>query len=518
MEAKTHEETITFPDGSVPTEGQAEALSRINAFLGDDRKTSFFLEGGAGTGKTFTASGCVKGLLACKARVVVAAPTHKACNVIERNLDRALVPRVSKPKKNGGIPEGHACVDTVAAMLGIVPAVKDDESDEDRGFAQDVSRMKLPGVMIRAFMDQRKRFVLIIDEVSMLSKPQLLQITKLLGDNRGKLIAVGDVGQLPPVKAAPIDFAHDFDDGYTLTEVTRQAAGNPIIDVAWKVRGGENWWEVGESQGFSRVLDAAEAFLTDGLAEPTDDEAERSVFIGYLNATVNAVQEGACRKLYGHGRRSFEEGELVIATKPGCEETDTYFDEDGIERQSKWKNYVRVVSVADPLRVVVLKTAETHKVYGTPVVVQRIGITPGSDESQFFESYYLSGEALFSPTHPYAQEKARLFSAATALQKVLKDAVAKHAPETELKKLRQDHGRAWNLYYEHEDKVLSFSHPFSITSHKSQGSTYREVFINAGELAHYDRRALYVAATRPSQRLVWSWDIARHPWNERNTE
>ena len=51
--------------------------------------------------------------------------------------------------------------------------------------------------------------------------------------------------------------------------------------------------------------------------------------------------------------------------------------------------------------------------------------------------------------------------------------------------------------------VLNFAHPFAITSHKSQGSTYRRTFIAAMELAEFSKRSLYVAATRPREELVY---------------
>jgi hypothetical protein len=47
--------------------------------------------------------------------------------------------------------------------------------------------------------------------------------------------------------------------------------------------------------------------------------------------------------------------------------------------------------------------------------------------------------------------------------------------------------------------VISFRHPFAITSHKSQGSTYKSVFADTADLGRFSTHALYVAVTRPRE-------------------
>lgn len=516
---------VGFPAGVAPTAGQAEALKRLNAFLNDRATTTFFLEGAAGTGKTFLATNSVRGLVDSRCYTLFAAATHKACQVIGRNLDRAGIRRIFKPKR-GSLPERTVCVDTTAALLGVRPAVHDDESEENQGFAEFEEQSKLPVIVTHAFIQRRRKFVLVVDEVSMLARDQFMNIVKMLKACGGKLVAVGDSAQLPPVDRAPIDFRRDFDAGHELTEVARQAAGNPIIEMAWRVRRGGSWWEIGrekkEDEGQTaeavvRVRDAAAEFLAHGAAMPSDDESERSVFVAYTNRSVNAVQDLACKRVYGHGAGTFKVGELVIATRAGRREVDYYLDDDGNEREAKFPTYEQIVCVADPLRVREIRTDTVDPLYGTPVLLERITAPPDApDEDRFFETFYLPGHALTDPENPFVIELNRLRQEAKLRQLVLKQAQAQGAAEHEVKNLRAGHGEAWRKFYAHRDRIFSFSHAFAITSHKSQGSTYRAVYVDAGELARFDRRALYVAATRPAERLVWSWDLLRYPWHERS--
>ena len=100
---------------------------------------------------------------------------------------------------------------------------------------------------------------------------------------------------------------------------------------------------------------------------------------------------------------------------------------------------------------------------------------------------------------PLIVELKRLADEANTLQvrvKSMANGEAKWALDKERKK-------AWGAYFELKDQtVLSFSHPFAITSHKSQGSTYRAAFVDVGDLETYSRHALYVAVTRPREELV----------------
>lgn len=492
------------------TAGQTQALDFLSTFLDSDA-TAASLQGGAGVGKTYLTSEFIKQLLAEGRTVVVAAPTHKACAVLRAKLDAAGIKWAFKPKAE--VPAGVAVVDTTAALLGIRPVDPDvdaPEGEQDERTFKTVgagSLQKLFGVSFSSLTP-----VLLVDEASMVPSNQFWDLHAYLKAGGAKLVCIGDSGQLPPVKAVAIDFEADFDGGaFTLTEVVRQAKGSSIIGLAWVIRldTAEGAPETRKALSSAGLLDedvrvAGEQCINQFLAQvtvPAVKETERTVFIAYRNSTVDYVQEHAAQKVYQHSASEFRTGELVIASTAAYAETfGTYVCKfTGKVKPSKFPRKEQVVAVADQLKVVSLSDA-ADPVYGRPVKLERIDLPAGAS-GRFFTSYFLSREDQKNPEHPFAQKTKALREEALKLAREVKAlrAEGKHQAADDVDKKR---GQAWGALYDHQQKVVGFTHPFAITSHKSQGSTYHTVFAATAELLQYNRKALYVAVTRPSKFLV----------------
>ena len=63
--------------------------------------------------------------------------------------------------------------------------------------------------------------------------------------------------------------------------------------------------------------------------------------------------------------------------------------------------------------------------------------------------------------------------------------------------------KSWNLFWTIKEEFLDIRHCHAITSHKSQGSTYREAFIDASDILSNPNeveglKCLYVAVSRAS--------------------
>lgn len=473
--------------------GQTEALNRLSEFLAS-KLTAFSLQGGAGVGKTFLVAEFVKSVLGSR-RVVIAAPTHKACRVLRSKLDAAGIRWSFKPAGDKLPDLNVAIVDTTAALLGVRPVIVDEQSEDEIKFKANASSGSLPKYIAQGA-------VLVIDEVSMVGAEDLVALKLQAEVASAKIVAVGDEGQLPPVKKQAIDFEKDFDASYTLREVVRQAKGSAIVTLAWAIRNGEEDFEEIEGEGLDRNDDVIASFLAQ-VEAPVENEGERSVFVAYKNATVNAVQEKACQKLYGHSAKTFREGELVLASRAGYREYyGTYICKyTGREKPSRFPKVEQVVANADQLRVLSFDESRRHPLFGVPVTLDRVDL-PADADGKVFESYYLSAEELADSNHPFNVEKKRLADVAKKIQDEVRNLKAQgnHAKAGERDVARKE---AWANFFKHEQKIISFAHPFAITSHKSQGSTYREVFVATAELLQFNRKALYVAVTRPSKRLHW---------------
>jgi exodeoxyribonuclease-5 len=449
------------------TQDQEIALSEIKEFIAAPEGTAFLLEGGAGVGKTFLLGQILKeleGTLCC------AAPTHKAINVLRRKLDGFGVQwclGFDDYTYNGT----DVITGTTAALLGIRPVITEDQGTEVKF-----------GKTGKGILSKVMPAVLIIDEVSMLGKIDFLALRNTLKGAGSKLIAVGDAGQLPPVKQEAVPFGN-FLHRASLRQIVRQAEGSAITALAWAIRDGKEWHNIsgGDVRRVERLGEAYIESITPGeIYEPGGKnwkkEEDRGVFIAYTNKRVNTVQEHAARKLYGHGREAFAPGELVLS------------------ESNLYTGKTLMCANQDELIVDSFLPDEKDPVCGVPTVMHH----HSDPRKGKFTAYYLSPEEMKDKEHPYNVELELRRKTAQELQEKMKSA-GPYAKD-EINTLRK---RAWAKYFEWKDStVISFRHPFAITSHKSQGSTYKKVFADVADLGRFSTHALYVAVTRPRLELI----------------
>ena len=446
------------------TADRARALDRVREWLGDPSRTSFLIEGGAGVGKTYLLGRILREALVSGIGIrCCCAPTHKACNVLRRKLDAFGI-----AWSYGYNPEQHVATDvitgTTAQLLGIAPIMGDDQSDDKIAFGR--SRQGL--------LDRIMPHLLVIDEVSMVGVSDMLDLLKRGKTSGMKILVIGDAGQLPPVRDRVIPF-DEFRSRAELREIVRQARGSAIVDIGWAIREGKPWQGL-HGPGVERTPRIAAAFV-ERVEKPALDEESRSVFVAYRNKVVNGVQSLACRKLYGHDGRSFAQGELVLSEA-------NYYSDDGEMRCTNQEDLIVDKFYED----------EADEQTGIPVLLKRDG--------GFFRSNYISPEDLENRDHPYNVELRDRKTTALAFQEEY--ARLRNSPmHPLLANVDKKRKAAWRSYFVWKNQtIISFRHPFALTSHKSQGSTYREVFVDVNDLEHFDRHALYVAVTRPSTRLV----------------
>lgn len=435
---------------------QQEAYDSFVRFLDDPQQTMFCLFGRAGTGKSFTSSrmfGEMQKRRQPLGEMVWAAPTWKAVRVASGFLDG-----VGADFEIGYDyymhRRGRMIATTTQQSLGIRPIITENQTEEvtfgDGGGGGILGKL---GV----------QFV-VVDEVSMLSWDHLKRIHMEARGIGAKVLVIGDPGQLPPVQAKEIKW-DKLPNRYELTQIMRQAGDSAIPVVAGMVRDGDDGWRGFSGEGVRREVNVAGAFLSE-VGFPSEDESERDVFVAYRNALVDRVQDEACKRVYGHGMHDFQVDEPVIAQGA------LYAGRTGM-----------VIANQDEL--VVREIGDVGR-WGRKVVVEL-------KNGRQVRTEYLSGADMVQGA--WAQELKRLKSDAIELQNKFK------AGDRSVDKARR---AAWVKFFEHKDQtVLNFAHVFAITSHKSQGSTYRRAFVAAEDIARFDQRGLYVAMTRPKEELVY---------------
>lgn len=212
----------------------------------------FRLFGFAGTGKTTTIRALIAELgLEMGSDVLFAAYTGKAALVMQRNglPARTIHSLIYIPKD----PDKKKCEELHKALKNC------DDPDEKKRIRKDLQEASQVSFHLRQAeeTDLTDARLLVLDECSMVNDDMMKDLMKF----NVPMLVLGDPGQLPPVKGEGALIRDNAD--YTLTEIHRQAAGNPIIDFATKARNGLfiPKMKFGESEHLSKLNLSNEAVL-----------------------------------------------------------------------------------------------------------------------------------------------------------------------------------------------------------------------------------------------------------------
>lgn len=188
------------------TSDQENAKNLISEWFFNTKDQIFILSGYAGTGKTFLIDYIVREVLRLKigTEAVFVSPTGKAAaNLVRKG--------------------------TLAGTVHGLIYVRDGEefSVDENGEIIDNQELRF---IKRQAIDEKIRLI-IIDEASMINETVLNDLLSF----QIKCLFCGDSAQLPPVNGTCSLLAQPH---YTMKEIVRQAANNPIIQVATMAREG----------------------------------------------------------------------------------------------------------------------------------------------------------------------------------------------------------------------------------------------------------------------------------------
>jgi exodeoxyribonuclease-5 len=203
------------------SDGQRAALTAILKWFQDGGREPFTLGGLAGTGKT-TLAGLLPEVLPAGTKICYVAPTGKAASVLRTKLPRRISPDdVSTIHRRLYQPQ----VATICLVSDQLLRGEGTDRCPVHLAAPDPCPVRQQ-VSFAPIEEPLAGYSLVVaDEASMIPE----QLWRDLTCHGVPVLAIGDHGQLPPVRSA---FSLMTSPDFRLEEIHRQAAGSPILQVA----------------------------------------------------------------------------------------------------------------------------------------------------------------------------------------------------------------------------------------------------------------------------------------------
>jgi len=464
------------------TSHQQQAEAAFAAWLGEPaRGIPFVLSGYAGTGKTFLSMRLLAAAEAAGLCWTVAAPTHKAVGVLRTHLSAA-----------GLRPTWYPA--TVHRLLRL-KLKRQGDLERCEETAQTAGALEHLGLVL-------------IDEASMVDS-NLLEITLRCAQPFGtRLVFVGDPAQLPPVgePRSPV-FAMGRHQGAKLRDVVRHQG--PVLQLATGIRSGALPCRqppplppIHSPQGQVACLErqawlaAAQAALRRSVELDNPDHAR---ILCYTNRSLERLVPLARRALHGDMADQLPvlPGEVLITRTavmaPACtageEAAEAVAEEPDMVLGSNREVVVRDVEpVRFDLAELGLSGADLGGTLAVPVIETLKAVVDAGENQLALRLLPPAGSS----------QRQRLDAVLQLLRQGAREA-GNDGPRSAGKAL-------WRRYFLLRDAFASLGPAAVLSVHRSQGSTFGEVFIDGDVFWPADQelrqQLLYVAVSRASQAVT----------------
>lgn len=445
-------------------EGQQKAFEQLKVFMAKRDDTMCIVAGFAGTGKTFLIKRFIKYLHIKYPgfRVAVTGPTNKSVKVLA---------------KSSGMKDVRVNYQTVHKLLGLKEEIQNDGKIKFTKSFSDKNEI-----------DQYK--VLIIDEVSMLDDELFIEIQA--NSRKLKIIFMGDPAQIPPVNRPDcIPFNSEKNIYYnfincSLSEIMRQSQDNPIIKASFGIRNNltkhypidEVYTTVNEKgNGIIRIdankdsdrMETMKLFEKYFKCKEFNDDPDHAKVIAWRNKTIDKTNNIIRSILYGKEPGKIMIGEKLVCNKP----------------------------IMDGLNIIIFNTNDELSVEEFNVASDIFVSSAGKNRLNYYDTTVLSfdveGKEIRRRIKILHESSQNEFNAiANSLKSFAIEQKGAH--------------RSWPKYYEFLRMFAEVGYNYSITAHKSQGSTYKNVFVLEDDIiSNTDiktrNRILYTVYSRASEKL-----------------
>lgn len=463
------------------TNDQIEAVSGALDFIAapyDNLRMCIGINGAGGTGKTYITNYIIRNCKYSLSVIKCCSPTHKACRVFSEAI--------------GGIK-----VETIQSTFGLRLNLKLSDFDPNNPQFDPMAKPKLEQVKL-----------LIVDECSMIPAKLINYIIKVCKEQQIKIIFLGDEYQLAPVnERKSIGFDKCYKK-YTLTEIVRQESNNPISDLLKLLR--------------------------------EDIENKTYKFLQYIGKNIDNFKFNEDNK-----------GWVIVRPNKFRDYIDTSFSDEEYTKNinlyriiaytnkavANWNNYVRnkiikdsdkkiitrndlimsYETIVDDFLSIILNNSEEYIINDiVDYVDPKYGFKGFLVKFQLVNGGHIT-KPIFILNHEDRYTIQMYYKTINELLRVAKNATGgtRAAKWKDYFNFKKQYLIAANILDRKGNIIISrdLDYGFAVTSHKSQGSTYSDVFVDVNDIVYDSNmnpytnqddllRRLYVACSRAKNRLI----------------
>ncbi len=293
--------------------------------------------------------------------------------------------------------------------------------------------------------------LVIVDEASMISTELIGYIKKKIALADTKIVFIGDKEQLPPVGEAVSPIWTQFKLDYELTEVMRHQ--NSILDFVQDIRGNTNpsFKSTGDQVFVQEETDFIDKIKL--LAENGDFHSGKAKAIAWRNITVDFLNS----YIRDNNKLTKSDDKFVIGDRV---------------------------------------------VFRQPVFINEKPIA-ATDEEGTVTDVVVAQHNLYPMLKAWKVKIKLDWTGSTVNAYIIHESSEKHL-QIMLDEFKN--AKKWHLFWKLKDAFNDIAYGYALTAHRSQGSTFERVFVDAGDIqlnrkANERTKCLYVACSRASKEL-----------------